>query len=176
MASPLNLFYWDACIFYEYCRGDQPDRAKSQAIGDMLAENKDHRNRICTSVFTHAEIIPKKLGEAAERSYWNCFGSLYFFDVEADRSVIVLAREIRDYYYKPADESGTYRLVSMGDAIHLSTAIIHQATELHTRDGNRKGGNVPLLGLDGSSPGGKICGKYDLKIVSPTAQEVRLID
>jgi hypothetical protein len=94
--------------------------------------------------------------------------------VEADRNVIILAREIRDYYYKPADDDGKYRIVSMGDAIHLATAIIHQVAELHTRDGNRKGGNVPLLGLEQSSPGSKICGKYELKILSPIANEGRL--
>jgi predicted nucleic acid-binding protein len=174
VATPLSVFYWDACIFYEYCRDDQPDVAKSQAITELLSDNRDKRNRICTSVFTHAEVIPNKLGEEAEKKYQDCFGSLFFFDVEISRNDVLLAREIRDYYYKPATDGAAYRMLSMGDALHLATAIHQRAEEFHTRDGNRKGGNIALLGLDEASPGGKLCGKYELKIRSPMATEIKL--
>ncbi len=175
MADGLSLFYWDACIFYEHCREDQADPYKAQAVADLLAENVERRNRICTSVITHSEVVPSKIGGNAEKRYWDCFGSSFFFDIEIDRSVILLAREIRDYYFRPNNAPGGYRLVSLGDAIHLATAIIHGATEFHTRDGNRKGGNVPLIGLDTISPGGQLCGRYPLSIVSPIAEQVRLV-
>ena len=58
-------------------------------------------------------------------------------------------------------------MMSIGDSLHLSTAIINGATEFHTRDKNSKKGNVKLMGLAGMSPRGKIAGKYDLSIVSP---------
>ena len=58
-------------------------------------------------------------------------------------------------------------MMSIGDSLHLSTAIINGATEFHTRDKNSKKGNVKLMGPAGMSPRGKIAGKYDLSIVSP---------
>ncbi len=173
--AAVDLFYWDACIFYEHCREDQADPYKAQAIKDLLAENREKRNRICTSIITHTEVVPAKLGDGKDQVYWDCFTSQFLFDIEIDRSIILLGREIRNYYYKPPGAIGGYRMMSMGDAIHLATAIVHGAAEFHTRDGNRKGGNIPLLGLDDASPGGELCGRYPLKISSPIAEQIRFV-
>lgn len=37
--ATLNLYYWDACMFYEHCMGDQTDPYRVQAVADLLAEN-----------------------------------------------------------------------------------------------------------------------------------------
>jgi predicted nucleic acid-binding protein len=174
MAEALDLFYWDACIFYEHLREENADAYKKQAITDLLDDNEAKRNRLCTSVITHTEILPRKLGPAKERKYWSQFGSLYFFDIEIDRSVINLAREIKDFYYVEGKDGVGHKMMSTGDAIHLATAILNNATAFHTRDNKRRGGNVPLIGLDSSSPHGKICGKYELRIMSPIASQIRL--
>ena len=86
----------------------------------------------------------------------------------------MLARELKNFYFKNKAKDGEDRMMSTGDAIHLATAIIHDATEFHTRDKNSKGGNVKLLGLPEQSPGGKLCGIYDLKIISPIAVQGNL--
>lgn len=171
MAGELNLYYWDACIFYEVCNADQADPQQRAAIDELLKDNQDRRNRIFTSVFTHTEVVPKKLAAGAEQKYWACFGSTYFFDQDVDRQTLLLAREIKDYYYRQDDPTEGTRIMQTGDAIHLATAIVHGATELHTRDRSRKKSNVPLLGLDQRSPSGKICGAYDLTIRSPMAAQ-----
>lgn len=169
MSDELNLYHWDACIFYEYVKDEPTDPLKKQAIKELLAENKQKRNRICTSVITHIEVLPKKLPPAKEADYWAMFNSMHFFDIEVGRNVLLLAREIKNFYFQERDATGSYRMMSTGDAIQLATAIIHEATEFHTRDKNSKGGNVKLLGLPEISPGGKLCGVYDLKILSPTS-------
>lgn len=173
MSDALDLYYWDACIFYEFCKDEPVDPMRKQAIDDLLFENKGKRNRICTSVITHSEVIPKKVGSEGERKYWEKFGSLYFYDIDVDRSIILLSRELKDYYYAEPSEDRGYRMLSTGDSIQLATAIIHSAKEFHTRDGNRKGGNVPLIGLPESSPNGKLCGQYPLTITSPVAAQGR---
>jgi hypothetical protein len=119
-------------------------------------------------------VLPKKLPPDKEREYWSAFTTMFFFDLEADRSVVLLAREIKNFYFREKSGDVGYRMMSSGDAIHLATAIIHGVTEFHTRDANPKHGNVKLLGLPEDSPGGKICCVYDLKIVSPTAQQAML--
>ena len=173
--TDIFLYYWDACIFLEHLNEETQEPRKSQAIIDCLNENKQKRNRICTSAITHLEVLPKKLEKTLEQTYLDKFQSLYFFDIEVDRNVITLAREIKDYYYEAASDGGGYKMLSTGDAIHLATAIIHEATEFHTRDKNSKGGNVKLLGLPESSPNGKICGVHALRVLSPEAAQGRLV-
>lgn len=172
MTGELDVIYWDACIFYEYLKDEQADMWKRQAIDECLAKNKERLNRLCTSVVTHVEVVPRKLPPPKEEEYWRLFGSVYFYDIPIDKSVIALSREIRNYYYLPADEDGRGgKMMGLGDSIHLATAIIQEAVELHTRDGKKKGGNIPLIGLPESSPNGKLCGVYDLRIVSPVASQ-----
>ncbi len=163
MADDLSKYYWDACIFYEHLRGETTTPARKVAVEQLLVENKKKKNRIFTSVVTHIEVLPKKLGPDKEKAYWSTFGSMHFFDAEIDRNIVMLAREIKDFYSDAKDN----RMMSTGDALHLATAIKFQATEFHTRDKRPKHGNVALLGLASNSPGRKICGKYELEICDP---------
>ncbi|HTM79777.1 type II toxin-antitoxin system VapC family toxin [Asticcacaulis sp.] len=176
MSEGLDLYYWDACIFYEWLKDEPVDRLMKQQVQHILRENKEKRNKICTSVIMHLEVLPKKVGRDEEIKYMGNFSSLHFFDIELDRNILSLAREIKDYYYEEKTETETYKIMSTGDSIQLATAIIHDATEFHTRDNKKKGGNVPLLTLCQTSPNGKICGKYSLKIVSPIAYQGDLLD
>jgi hypothetical protein len=106
-----------------------------------------------------------------EEEYWTQFGSQHFYDIEIDRNVLVLARELRDYYYQPPAGGVVAKVLSTGDSVQIATAVIHEVTEFHTRDAKTKGGNVPLIGLPERSPGGLLCGKYALKIVSPDSAQ-----
>lgn len=171
MSDPLDVFYWDACIFYEHLNDEPASSHRKLAVKELLLDNKDKRNRICTSVFTHLEIVPKKLHPEVEARYWSQFGSLHFFDIEISANVLMLAREIKDFYYRDKSETEPYQCLSSGDAVHLATAIAYGVTAFHTRDNNKRNGNVPLLGLDKRSPQGLVCGKYPLKIESPESEQ-----
>lgn len=173
MADELELIYWDACIFYEYLKDEQKDTWKRQAIEDCLRQNEQSLNRITTSAITHLEVLPAKLPPDKEQDYWGLFDSMYFYDVPIDRNVIQLSREIRNFYYRPEDKKAgsKEKIMSLGDAIHLATAIIEEVDLFYTRDKNKKGGNIPLIGLPENSPGGKLCGQYDLKIVNPASSQ-----
>jgi hypothetical protein len=147
----------------------------------LLKENKEQRNRIFTSVVTHIEVLPKKLStadEAAEATYWAYFDGIWCIDLDISKPIVNLAREIKDYYFSEADPKAglSYRMMSTGDAIHLATAIVWKADELHTRDTNKRGGNIPLLGLPESFPNGKIAGRWSLKIISPEDAQGDLLD
>lgn len=61
--------------------------------------------------------------------------------------------------------------MDLGDAIHLATASILGVTSFHTRDDNKKGNKIPLVGLYKMSGHDKLCGKYDLKIESPESNQ-----
>jgi hypothetical protein len=97
---------------------------------------------------------------------------VHFHEIELNANVLLRAREIRDYHYSPLAENN--KMMDLGDCIHLATASMNGVDEFHTRDGKRGGSKVPLLKLYEFSGVSKLCGKYDLAIVSPEAAQPRL--
>mgnify|MGYP001113634112 CR=1 FL=1 len=167
-------------MFYEHL-GDEPVTAtKKAAVQEILQANEKGENLIVTSAVTHLEVLPTKLdgkGAADDADYLALFDGSHFVDVELGANIALLAREIRDFYYVPADALGQGgKMMDLGDSIHLATAIIHKVDEFHTRDNDKKGQKVPLLTLNSISPEGKVCGKYDLKIVSPESDQGDLLN
>lgn len=170
--------YWDSCLFFEWL-GDEPvEKALKDGLDDVLDANDKSENIIVTSVITDLEIVPSKLegkNAQAAQAYNDLFDSVKFHQLELTKNIITRAREIRDFYYKEADAFGKGgKMMDLGDAIHLATATVYNVDEFHTRDAGVKGSKVPLLGLYEYSGMDKVCDKYELKIISPTAQQTRL--
>lgn len=171
-----TAYYWDACIFYEWLGKESVSATKKEAIDEILAANEKKENLITTSVITHLEVLPRKLdekGAADEQDYLSLFDATHFHEIEINTNIIMRAREIRDFYYSPLAEGSGYKMMDLGDCIHLATASINGVAEFHTRDSSRKGAKVPLLKLYELSGVSKLCGKYDLKILSPEASQPR---
>jgi predicted nucleic acid-binding protein len=171
-------------MFYEVL-GDEPvSPEKKAAIQELLQANKEGKNLILTSVITHLEVVPKKLEAkkpGALGKYLSLFDGKKFLDVEISRNILMRAREIRDYYYRPADTKAKIcaKVMDSADAVHLATASIFGANEFNTRDDDSKGSKIPLVSLyqwSGASDN-KLCGKYSLVITSPEhAQKVFDLD
>lgn len=181
MSDLVPVYYWDTCIFLERLRGEDIPPPQRRAIQQLLDDNKSEKNRITTSVLTHAEAIPRKLtinDAAAEAEYWSYFNGIYFIDQEVTRPVIELARYLRDFYYQEADPKRDipYRMLGLGDSIHLASAIISEADEFHTRDKRPSGGNLGILRLPSLHPKGLIGGTWKLKVVSPEDAQTNLLD
>lgn len=167
--------YWDSCIFYEVLGDEDASPTKKAAVAEILSENDAGENIIVTSVITHLEVLPVKLDEKGaddEADYIALFDAQRFVEVELSTNIIIRAREIRNHYYRPADEAGAgSRMMDVGDAIHLATATVYNIPEFHTRDNKRKKGNVPLLGLYEMYGENRVCNKYPLMITSPEASQ-----
>jgi hypothetical protein len=181
VADRLPVFYWDTCILMERVKGEVIPPRQQRAIQQILDDNKGKKNRIVTSVLTHAEAIPRKITVndiEAESEYWNYFDGIYFIDQEISRPIITLARNLRDFYYKDADPKTNtlYRMLGLGDSIHLASAIVAEVDEFHTRDKRPSGGNLGLLTLCDLHPNGLIGGRWKLKIVSPEDDQANLLD
>lgn len=167
-------YYWDACLFYEVL-GDEPVALeKKQAVNEFLQDNKDGKSIVITSILTHLEVLPTKLEQkmpGAEKSYMGLFDGKRFVDVEISRNILMRAREIREFYFRPpgaAANPGTpAKMMDAADAVHLATASIYGVEAFHTRDDDAKGTKIPLVSLYQWSGQDKLCGKYALKIVSP---------
>lgn len=163
--------YWDSCLFYEYLGNEDVSARWKAGLQKVLGENKKGENVILTSVVAHLEVLPEKLETkkpGAEAAYLALFDAKRFVEVEVSTNIIMRAREIRDFYYRPADQYGVgAKMMDAGDAIHLATATIHQADVFHTRDNCNKRGNVPLLTMKEMFGVDRVCGKYSLEIISP---------
>lgn len=171
--SDKSIIYWDSCLFFEVLCDEQVAPEARAAIDDLLSANKEEKNVLVTSVITHIECVPQKLEAkkpGALATYEAMFDGVHLIDQQISANVLRLAREIKDFYCKPPDLARNFygKMMDTGDAIHLATAIIFQADEFQTRDDNKKGSKVPLVSLYSYSGHDKVCGKYPLKIVSPT--------
>jgi len=175
MPDPVNLYYWDACMFYEILVDQNVKPEYRAAVDEILSRNKKKENLIVTSIVTRIEVLPKKITSISpemEKKYLSMFDGARIIDVEINRNVAVLAREIRDFYYKTADENGgQYKMMDANDAVHLATAYIYNAAEFHTPDNDSKKAKVPLIDLYKYSGFTKVCNKYDLNIVCPETEQ-----
>lgn len=165
-------------MFFEWLCKEPMSPEKNKAVTEVLQDNKGEKNVIVTSVITHIECVPSKLDEklpGARLQYDALWDGVHFVDYQISTNVLRLAREIRDYYFRPpvlySKSSGFGKLMDSADAIHLATAIINGADEFHSRDDVTKGIKVPLVGLYEYSGKDKVCGKYPLKIVSPESPQ-----
>ncbi len=170
------MYYWDSCIFYEWlCNETYIKQDEKSGIESIILENQEEMNTILTSAITHLEVLPSKLlskGAGAE-DFINLFNNSNFGNIEINTNILILAREIRNFYYIHPD-SPNYpkgKIMDMGDAIHIATAIIYNVDEFHTRDNADKGNKISLLGLIERTDNGKICNEYNLNIVSPSKSQ-----
>lgn len=162
-------------MFYEVLAKEKVSAELKAGADEILKSNEDGENIIVTSVITHLEVLPSKLqgkGVEDQADYLALFDAEKFSAIELNTNIILRAREIRDFYYIPPDEHGAGgKMMDLGDAIHLATASIHGANEFHTRDNDKKGSKIPLLSLYQISGHQRLCGKYELKIISPSADQ-----
>lgn len=108
MASKTS-YYWDSCVFYEWLGAEPVPQAKKDAVQEILEENERKNNVIVTSIITHLEVLPKKLSDknfTDDQKYLGLFDAVHFYEYEISRNILMRAREIRDFYYRPPDPQG----------------------------------------------------------------------
>ena len=163
-------------MFCEWLKDEDAPPFRKRAMQRLVRENDQKRNLIVTSVATHIELIPDRLPSGMDRRYTSQFDGDRMVDCEITHNVVLRAREIRNHYFRPATDEGSAKIMDLGDSIHLATATILGVTQFHTRDNSRKKGKVPLVSLYEWSGDTKICGKYELDIISPEDSQTDLMD
>ncbi|MCH9853712.1 MAG: PIN domain-containing protein [Alphaproteobacteria bacterium] len=172
-----KIYYWDSCMFYEWLCDEQKPEEEHAGIKKIILENQKQQNRIITSAITHLEVLPSKLSAKGSNrdDFSNLFDNTYMGSIDMTPNILWLAKDIRDFYFTPNNNNQQSRkMMDLGDAIHLATAIIYKVDEFHTRDNTKKGGKVPLLTLSAETQSGKICNEYDLSIISPSDNQFDL--
>src|SRR5258707_7739962 len=92
------------------------------------------KNVIITSVITQIEVLSAKLTSEQEELFKKSFRSQYHIQYDVDPPIAQKARQFRESLLNHASGKG----LSTPDAIHLATAAIYRAEEVHTFDNGQK--------------------------------------
>ncbi len=156
------IFYWDACIFITYLKGEQIINGALEGIEEIEKKVNKKEASIVTSVITFSEILQSKITPEKFDKFIQLFGRNNYTPYNVDEDIAKLAGEIRDYY------NTTSNKLTTPDAIHIATAIHLNVDTLHTFDGC--GNNPGLIQFNGT-----IAGKYSLKIETPVVSQPSLL-
>jgi predicted nucleic acid-binding protein len=155
--------YWDSCIFLAWLK-DESNRKPGEMAGvrDFVARLKRREVRIMTSVITFTEVYRAKLPAGMDTLFEDLLKRPNVGKIGVDIKVARLTRELRDYY---ADRKPEFKdkTLSVPDSLHVATAILYRADELHTFDENNSKRSLALIPLSGNVAG------HNLKICKPIA-------
>ena len=153
MSGSRKIFYWDSNVYLAWLLEEPCYLPWLPSIRAVADANFRSENVIVTSTITLIEVMSFKLTVQQENKFQRSFDGYRHKLVEVGPTVALRSREYREKFV------GEPRQLLVPDAIHLATATIEGANELHTfDDGKRKGTDenhenvktVSLLGLDGS--------------------------
>lgn len=126
-----NVYYWDACIFISYYKGEEINENKTFQDGliNIVNEVSNNKASIITSSLIFSEVLRATFSSL---DIYNRFSKLFsnpnYMTYDVDTAISKQAAKIREVYQN----------IKTPDAIHLATAIIHKVTEFHTFDGMGK--------------------------------------
>jgi hypothetical protein len=163
MAGTRPIYYWDTCIFLAWLKDEKTRKpGEMEGVEDALGRFKRREVELMTSTITVIEASAAKIETPQFAQFEDAIQRTNFSRISVDIPVAKLARNLRDYYHQRVAEFRGLNL-SIPDAIHVASAILYKATEMHTFDEKDKTkfetlGLIPLSGNVGG---------YNLKICHP---------
>jgi predicted nucleic acid-binding protein len=149
-----KIYYWDSCIYLAWIKGeDSHGRQYKEALRQIAHENFEGKNIIITSTITQIEVLDAKLTDEQKEQFRKTFRSQTHIQYDVDPPIAQKARQFREQTLNHI--SG--KKLSTPDAIHLATAAIYNAAEVHTfDDGQKDKKTLGLLELNGDASVDKI--------------------
>jgi predicted nucleic acid-binding protein len=146
MGSPMSgrkrRIYWDTCVFLAWIKAETvwPEDVL-KGISQSVEEWRSGRLIIVTSAITLVELQSSRLTKEHHTAIAAAFGHPGLQLIDLDRRISGKAAHVRNYYddrvFK-ADGTKTGKVIGLGDAIHLATAIHIGVDEFQTLDGTSK--------------------------------------
>lgn len=126
MAGSDPLYYWDTCLFLAWLKDEIRRTGEMDGVREVIDRSKKRDCRLMTSVLTTVEVLQAKIPAGVDNLFVGLMKRMSC--VSVDRKVAQLAHDIRNDHAKQG------KRLKAPDAIHLATAILHRADELHTFD------------------------------------------
>jgi predicted nucleic acid-binding protein len=162
--SGKRVYYWDTTLFIAWLTNEEREPEVMEGIAEVARQVDANEAILITSVITQTEIFEGNLGDDTKAKLENLFKRKNVIRINVDLPIAELARQIREYYDARSVKIRT------PDSIHLATAILYKADEMHTTDGaGRRRRPADLISLSGN-----IMGRYPLKILIPKSSQVGL--
>ena len=165
MAGTEPIYYWDSCLFLAWIQDEERPTGEMDGVREVIERAKRREVKIITSVLTLAEVLESKLPAGMKTLIDGLMRRVDRIGMEI--KVAKMAHDLRDYYASRSAEFGG-KTLSVPDAIHLGTAILHRATEFHTFDRDGSSRSLGLLPLSGN------VGGHGLTICKPQARSPQL--
>jgi predicted nucleic acid-binding protein len=155
------VIYWDTCVFFAWIKqetfwSEEITKGIEQTIEQVYAK----RAVLMTSVVTLTEVLQSQMTVEDKEKYQKAFGHPQLQLMDADRRIAAKAAFIREFYDTRVIEAGIVKsgsIMSLGDALHLATAIHYGVDEFQTLDGGgRRKRRIDLLKLNGSVAGSRL--------------------
>ena len=129
MRGKPKRLYWDTCVFLAWLKNETcwPEDVL-KGIEQTVEELRARSVVIVTSAITMLEILSSQMTKEQKDAFAKVFSDPQLQLIDVDRRIAGKASAIRSYYddrqFKP-DGGVSGRIMGMGDAIHLATAIHH---------------------------------------------------
>lgn len=163
----LVKIYWDTCVFLAWIKDEnQPDDVK-KGIEQTIEQAYSGEVVIVTSTITLTEALQTKMTPDQKTRYQQAFRNSRLQLVDVDRRIASRAATLREHYdTRVFDAKGVLSrgsFMSLGDSLHIATALHIDVREMHTLDGSGKRQHrLDLLKLNGDVAGAR------LRIVKPS--------
>lgn len=161
MSGKQKVLYWDTCVFLAWIKNETcwPEDV-SKGIEQSIEQWRSRLIVIATSSITMLEVLSSQLSKEHNDAFAKVFSDPHLQLIDVDRRIAVKAHAIRSHYdhreFKP-DGSQVGKIMGMGDAIHLATAIHFDVSEFQTLDGaGKRKRKFDLLTLDGNVAGARL--------------------
>lgn len=137
------IYYWDSCVYLALILNEQSHGpAHVAAMTQIAAENFKLNNTILTSVITLIEVLESTLTPDQANQFNRTFNAtnhvLYDVDPPIARKARLFRQQVR---------AETSKVLSTPDAIHLATAVVCGAHEVHTFDDGKKESKKKSIGM-----------------------------
>lgn len=163
------LIYWDTCIWLAWARNEQRPAGDIEGIQEYIDRFEKDQIYICTSVIAEAEMLDHKFGPGQRAKLQKFFDNPQIDKIGVDQTISRLVGELRSHYFNLPDRLPT---LTLGDALHLASAIIYDCDEFLTFDENDctkpSKARRALIPLNGNVAGHK------LTICKPVAKAPKL--
>lgn len=152
-------YYWDSCIFIAWIKDEKRPAGEMQGLAEIVREIDAGKVILMTSTISLGEVLAGDLTEEQRERYESSLKKPTIVSITPDARISAEAGRIREFYRKKGWSVG------LEDAIHLASALLWKADELHTFDEKllRFNGNIMGRAIRVCKPQGRQA-SLDLKV------------
>jgi len=159
--DPSLTVYLDSSIFLAWLKDENRPNNEMDGVYECFERMRKGEIQAIVSALIHTEVEVSRYSTERQAEFYKLFTMENPLQVEPTLRVCEVAGELRWFYLAEHEKTGQAKLETP-DAIHLATAICHDAHEFYAFDKKVENKRLSVLDLSGS-----VGGRYSLVIRKP---------